>query len=126
MTTNSQVATGAVVLDCPDPVELADFYARLLGWAEPTVKHDGEWVTLTSPVGGLDIEFQRAADYLPPTWPEPARPQMMHLDLKVDDMAAAAARAVGLGAKPLDLSTDHPTFQVYADLAGHPFCLCMC
>jgi len=42
----------------------------------------------------------------------------------VDDMDAEHTRAVGLGAKLLDDSADHPSFRVYADPAGHPFCLC--
>lgn len=126
MATNSQITAGAVVLDCPDPMALANFYARLLGWAEATILYEGHWAKLTNPAGGLGIEFQRAADYQPPTWPDPTRPQMMHLDLQVPDLAAAAEHAVAVGARPLDLSGEHPTFQVYADPAGHPFCLCAC
>jgi hypothetical protein len=125
MTTNSQITVGAVVLDCPDPLALAGFYARLLGWAEPVVEHEG-WVTLAGPGSGPTIDFQLATDYLPPTWPDPTRPQMLHLDLKVADLASAAQHAVAVGARPLDLSAEHPTFQVYADPAGHPFCLCAC
>jgi hypothetical protein len=126
MTTKPLVGLGSVVLDCPDPTALADFYARLLDWPAAEINDGGEWTTLTDPAGGPRIEFQRATDYQAPTWPDPSRPQMLHLDLVVSDMAAAAARAVAVGARPLDLSDEHPTFQVYADLAGHPFCLCAC
>ncbi|HWM06739.1 MAG TPA: VOC family protein [Actinophytocola sp.] len=112
---------GSVVLDCPDPHALADFYARLLDW--PTDERDDQgWATIEGPAGAM-IEFQRAADYQPPTWPEPDRPQMLHLDLRVDDLDAAHERAVELGAQLLDTQR---TFRVYADPAGHPFCLCQC
>jgi catechol 2,3-dioxygenase-like lactoylglutathione lyase family enzyme len=124
MTTSSLVRIGSIVLDCPDPAALAGFYARLLGWPATGITANSDWVTLTNPDGGLTIDFQQADDYQAPTWPDPTRPQMFHFDLTVSDMAAAAKHAVGIGARPLDLSDDHPTFQVYADPAGHPFCLC--
>lgn len=126
VSTNALVGTGAVVLDCPDPEALAGFYAALLGWPAAEIRYEGHWATLTNPHGGLTIEFQRAADYQAPTWPDPTRPQMFHFDFAVSDMSAAAEHAVGLGARPLDLSDEHPTFQVYADPVGHPFCLCAC
>lgn len=126
MDTNVLVRPGSVVLDCPDPEALAGFYAALLGWPPAKITHEGYWASLPNPDGGLAIEFQRAADYQAPTWPDPTRPQMFHLDLTVTDMAAAAEHAVALGAQPLDLSAEHATFQVYADPAGHPFCLCAC
>jgi catechol 2,3-dioxygenase-like lactoylglutathione lyase family enzyme len=109
---------GSVVLDCPDPPALADFYARLLDW--PVRERADEWATIEGPRGAL-IEFQRAADYQPPTWPDPARQQMFHFDFQVDDLEAAHERAIENGAKPLDRQR---TFRVYADPAGHPFCLC--
>jgi len=114
---------GSVVLDCPDPRELAAFYARLLEWSprgEPD--QDNGWATIAGP-GDVLIEFQRDPDYRPPTWPAAERPQMFHLDLRVDDLPAAHERAVALGARPLD---EQPTFRVYADPVGHPFCLCAC
>ncbi len=112
------ISFGSVVLDCPDPNELAGFYARLLDWPAP--EPDDDWVTLEGPV---KIEFQKADDYRPPTWPDPERPQMFHFDLTVDDLDAAHDRAIDLGARLLDT---RKTFRVYADPAGHPFCLCAC
>jgi len=110
---------GSVVLDCPDPHVLADFYARLLDWPPAKRDEDDDWATIEGP-GGM-IEFQRVADYRPPTWPAPEVPQMFHLDLRVDDLAAAQRRALTIGAKLLD--EEQRTFHVYADPAGHPFCL---
>jgi predicted enzyme related to lactoylglutathione lyase len=51
----------------------------------------------------------------------------MHLDLYVEDIAAAHEEAVGIGARLLQAAEDLSAtsgFQVYADPAGHPFCLC--
>ncbi|HEX3792631.1 MAG TPA: VOC family protein [Pseudonocardiaceae bacterium] len=118
-----------VVLDCPDPAALADFYARLLGWPPPSgedVDLGEGWVNLRNPAGGVGLAFQRAADYQAPTWPDPTRPQMFHLDLAVTDLPAAREHALAAGARTLDVSPEHATFQVYADPAGHPFCLCAC
>jgi catechol 2,3-dioxygenase-like lactoylglutathione lyase family enzyme len=109
----------SVALDCPDPVALGRFYARLLEWPEPAA--DPDWVTLAAPAGGPTIAFQRAADFVAPTWPAPDVQQQLHLDLEVADMDAAHQRAIELGARHLDTQ---PTFRVFADPAGHPFCLC--
>ncbi|GAA3004081.1 VOC family protein [Actinokineospora diospyrosa] len=113
----------AVVLDCPDPLALSGFYAELLDWpkdAEPA--DDNAWSTIRGEGGRID--FQRIDDYVAPTWPNPERQQMVHLDLEVRDLAAAHERAVALGARLLDRSST--SFWVYADPAGHPFCLCAC
>lgn len=116
-----------VVLDCPDTVALAGFYARLLGWPAPAGPDvSAGWVTLNNPEGGVGLAFQLDPEYQPPTWPAPARPQMFHLDLAVTDLPAAREHALAVGARELDISDAHPTFQVYADPAGHPFCLCAC
>ncbi|MCG8914218.1 VOC family protein [Actinokineospora sp. PR83] len=114
---------GTTVLDCPDPMALAGFYARLLDWAEPEPGQQQEdgWVNLNGPGGRLS--FQRVPDHTPPTWPKGERPQQLHLDLYVDDLEAAHTRAVGLGARLLDDAPED--FRVYADPAGHPFCLCI-
>ena len=46
---------------------------------------------------------------------------------RVDDIRAAHEHALAVGAVLLQAATDFSTpdgFQVYADPAGHPFCLC--
>ena len=53
---------------------------------------------------------------------------MLHLDLRVDDTAALDrqhSRALALGATLLLDRSDDPeeALRVYADPAGHPFCL---
>ena len=63
------------------------------------------------------LAFQRASDNQPPTWPDPAVPQQFHLDIMVEDVATAGPQVLALGAAKLDGE------NVYADPAGHPFCL---
>ena len=63
---------------------------------------------------------------MPPDWPD-GTPQQIHLDLWVDDPAAAHDHVMSLGARVLKEAEDEGApddFQVYADPAGHPFCLC--
>lgn len=62
------------------------------------------------------MAFQLAPDHQQPVWRDPARPQQMHVDAMVEDPAAARERVIALGARRLE-------GDVYADPAGHPFCL---
>ncbi|MGN6636874.1 MAG: VOC family protein [Oryzihumus sp.] len=130
-------ALDTVVLDCPDPRALAQFYAALLGTTVSADEDTGEdpdeagaWVSLESPPGGIALGFQRASRYEPPAWPD-GPPQQLHLDVAVTDLVAAHHQVLALGARPLDpvadpQSGDTRGFRVYADPAGHPFCLCRC
>ncbi|MGW1895765.1 VOC family protein [Streptomyces sp. NPDC002004] len=115
-----------VVLDCPDPSELAEFYQGVLGGAvdqpDPRWSLDEEWATLHTP-SGLVLAFQRVTDYRAPRWPDPGRPQQFHLDFGVPDLDAAHEQVLALGAAPLDGDAEGRGWRVYADPAGHPFCL---
>lgn len=113
---------GVVVLDCPDPRALAAFYAEVVGG---TIEDQGDWVDLRTPAG-TPLAFQEAPGYVPPVWPSEDGSQQFHLDLEVEDLDAAEQAVLALGAKPLDTSDRTRTFRVYADPAGHPFCLCAC
>ena len=107
----------AVTLDAADSGILAHFYADLLG-AE--VSYEGPEGALVSG-DGVSVMIQKIDDYQAPNWPNPAAPQQAHFDVRVDDIDAGHARALELGATLLD---DRPaTFRVFADPAGHPFCL---
>ncbi|MCC9686408.1 VOC family protein [Streptomyces althioticus] len=118
----SVAKVGAVVLDCPDPHALAGFYAGVVGG---TPEGEGDWVDLAVP-GGPTLAFQRAEGHVPPRWPAADRSQQLHLDLTVEDLDAAEKEVLALGAKPLEAEDRSRTFRVYADPAGHPFCLCAC
>ncbi|MFD7709796.1 VOC family protein [Streptomyces sp. NPDC059785] len=124
----SAIRVRSVVLDCPDPRALAEFYAGVLGGT--VSQDDEEWVNLAAP-GGHRISFQRVAEYVPPEWPRQDRnPQQFHLDFDGgstwEEMDAAQEKVYALGARPLDLEDDggKRDWRVYADPAGHPFCLC--
>ncbi|WP_329615904.1 VOC family protein [Streptomyces brevispora] len=115
------VATlGAVVLDCPDPVALAGFYAEVLGGE---IEREEDWVDLKGATG-VTLSFQAAPGFVPPQWPRPDGSQQFHLDLTVRDLDAAEREVLALGAKALEAEDRERTFRVYADPAGHPFCLC--
>jgi catechol 2,3-dioxygenase-like lactoylglutathione lyase family enzyme len=104
-----------VILDCPDPPALATFYSRLLG--EPVTYRDDDFVVVSTSDRASGLAFQRAPDHRAPTWPDPAIPQQLHFDVMVEDVAAAATAVLALGATRL--AGD----DVFADPAGHPFCL---
>ncbi|MET9524135.1 VOC family protein [Streptomyces coeruleorubidus] len=115
-----------VVLDCPAPPELAGFYQSLLGGVvnQPDRRWslDEDWATLHTP-SGFVLAFQRVADHRPPRWPDPARPQQFHLDFGVADLDRAQEQVLAQGAEVLDAGADGRSWRVYADPAGHPFCL---
>ena len=58
-----------VVIDCPDPAALAEFYAELLGL--PVTRRDDDWFN----------------------------PQQFHLDVEVDDIEIAEQQVLTLGAE---------------------------
>ncbi|GAA1886463.1 VOC family protein [Streptantibioticus ferralitis] len=115
-----------VVLDCPEVLQLARFYQGLLGGEVNRPDRRGalgdDWATLHTPAGSV-LAFQRAADHRPPRWPDPERPQQFHLDIGVKDLDAAERAVLGLGATALDTGDDARGWRIYADPAGHPFCL---
>ena len=122
MGTAPRLELTATTLDAPDPVALAGFYRRLLGWE--VVRESPEWVELRRPGGGAGLSFQRVDDYARPVWPaEPGEQQMsVHLDIAVDDLGAAVGHARAAGAV-LALFQPQEDVRVCLDPAGHPFCL---
>ena len=127
-----------VVLDCTDARLLAEFYRRLLGLRyrpgdEPPAagKPDPmgqDWLVLRDAAGNASMAFQQVAVLPEATWPEGPIPQQLHLDMTVPsraDLDAQHERALALGARLLhDRSDDaEEPLRVYADPAGHPFCI---
>jgi catechol 2,3-dioxygenase-like lactoylglutathione lyase family enzyme len=104
----------AVSLGCPDPQQLADFYRELLGGRQLWAKESSVGIE----VDGAVLVAQRVDDHSPPDWPGTS---IVHLDLTADDLAAAEARAVALGATLAE--QPDPRWRVLLDPAGHPFCL---
>ncbi len=110
-----------LIIDCPDPSELADFYQKLLGMVR--VEESPDWVTIGGPGRQPDIAFQRAKEFRQPRWRDPGFPQQMHIDVMVTDLDVAERQVLALGAWLLEDSDKPIGYRVYADPAGHPFCL---
>ena len=110
-----------IVIDCPDPAALAAFYSSLLDWKVQTGP-DPDWAEIKAEYGD-SIGFQQVEGYVAPQWPGQQVPQQMHLDVVVDDLDAAEAEVLKLGATKHEHQPGE-TFRVFLDPAGHPFCLC--
>jgi catechol 2,3-dioxygenase-like lactoylglutathione lyase family enzyme len=105
-----------VIVDCRNPRGLGAFYSALLGL--PITYHSDDFVVVSVNDTTSGIAFQLAPDHEPPRWPDPHHPQQIHFDVMVDDVEEAARQVLALGATRLPTGT-----HVYADPAGHPFCL---
>ena len=111
----------SLVLDCPDPAPVAEFYSALLGW-DAQVSDD--WADVRSPDRQQCLSFQQVADYRAPQWPGQDVPQQMHLDVMVEDLDEAEQAVLALGATKHEHQPG-TTFRVFLDPAGHPFCTCV-
>jgi catechol 2,3-dioxygenase-like lactoylglutathione lyase family enzyme len=105
-----------VIIDCPEPEQMAEFYSELIGL--PVTYRSADFAVVSADDTTSGFGFQRAPDHRPPQWPDPEHPQQVHLDVMVDDLSAAAEEVLRLGGRRLSGGT-----HVYADPAGHPFCL---
>ncbi len=115
-----------VVLDCADVVELSGFYQSLLGGVvnqpDPRWSLGEGWATLHAD-DGFVLAFQRVVDHRPPQWPDASRPQQFHLDLEVEDLGQAQEKILKQGATLLAAGDGKRSWRIFADPAGHPFCL---
>jgi len=123
------------VLDTTDARGLAEFYRELLGYRyragdeppEQGTPDAADWLVLTD--GTQRLAFQQVEELPRTNWPDPPGvPQQLHLDLTVGDveeLEQQRARALELGATQLlDRSHDEEEpLYVFADPAGHPFCI---
>ena len=103
-----------LIFDCPDPRASAEFWSALLG--HPITHDGGDFVVVSQNDRTSGLAFQLAPGHRRPTWPDDGVAQQAHLDLMVEDVDAARPQVLALGATHLD-------GDVYADPAGHPFCL---
>lgn len=105
-----------VILDCPEPESLAEFYRHIFG-GTLELDEDG-WVDLILDTG-LRLGFQRCPGYQPPAWPGSDGDQQLHLDIQVRSFDVAEAALLAIGARLIET---HDEFRVYTDPVGHPFC----
>jgi hypothetical protein len=126
------------VLDTTDARGLAEFYRQLLGLryragdepppaGEPD-PNGQDWLVLHDANGNNRLGFQQVAKLPKATWPEGPVPQQLHLDLCVlskEQLDVHHERVQSLGARMLHDRSDDPQepLYVYADPAGHPFCI---
>lgn len=126
-----------VVLDTTDARGLAEFYRQMFGLTyregdEPPPRgapddRGRDWLVLRNP-GGIELAFQQVAEQVETTWPDQRVPQQLHLDTTVgsrEELDAQHERALALGARLRLDRTDgsEEPLRVYADPAGHPFCI---
>ena len=122
MTENTLTAVG-VVLDCADPVALADFWQAAIGFEERT--GDGQpYVTLSGsslrrPLNHLTLQRVPEAKTVK---------NRAHLDLFARDVAAEVDRLVALGAAVVSRMPEDATgadlfFAAMTDPEGHELCV---
>jgi catechol 2,3-dioxygenase-like lactoylglutathione lyase family enzyme len=115
----------SVAVNCLDPVALAGFWARVLGW-EVQDTEDG-YVSI-GPRGQPDKGPLPVLDFLAVADPTPGR-RRLHLDLNATDrdQDAELERLLALGATRADVGqgprSDEMTWYVLADPEGNEFCL---
>ena len=118
-----QITRQIIVFDADDIHAESAFWAGVL---EGKVKADKGWHDVLDADGEWRLAVQHAPGLVRAQWPD-GTPQQIHLDLLVDDITTAHAEVMALGATvvgPARTFDSRAGFQVYADPAGHPFCLC--
>jgi hypothetical protein len=135
---DSYPALRTVVFDATDARVVAEFWRQLLGFVyrsgdepPPAGEPDpqgADWLVLRDRNGNARMAVQQVAELARTTWPADDVPQQLHVDLTVGDMDELIAqrdRAIGLGASILLDRSDDPdeALYVFADPAGHPFCI---
>lgn len=116
----------SVTIDCAEVGPVVRFYEALLGME--IVADEGDWAQLRDPSGGITLNVQAEAGYVPPVWPEaPGEQQkMLHLEVLVEDLDDALGTALAAGGseapwQPPD--RDQARIRIVLDPACHPICL---
>ena len=113
-----------IVIDARQPRRLAEFWSALLDW--PVAVDQPAEVDVRAPADqgwALDLVF------VPVPAPAPGAAtgkNRVHLDLTSPDPAGQRAlvdRAVGLGARPVDIGQGAVPWEVLADPEGNEFCV---
>ncbi|WP_238147688.1 MULTISPECIES: VOC family protein [Micrococcaceae] len=120
-----------VVFDASDIEAETSFWTNVLGGqVSDEDSNDPRWRDIVVD-GEIQVSVQHAPDHIAPTWPagEDDQHQQLHYDLTVAsaEFEASCQEVLALGAhslqEPRDLEAAHG-FHVFADPAGHPFCIC--
>lgn len=115
---SDSIRLSGVTVNAPDALVLAQFYAEITGGV---ARGTSDWAAVTGSNGS--IGFQQVEDFRSPEWPGSVVPMQLHIDFLVDDLEAAGMRVLAAGATLLEFQPNSDHCFVYADPAGHPFCL---
>lgn len=110
----------SVTLDCADAPALGAFWASAL---DGSIAYSSDQYVGVETPRGVWIGAYQIDDFVPPQWPHGAPPKQFHLDLSVDDLDAAEAALLDLGATKADHQPEPNRWRVFLDPAGHPFCI---
>ena len=110
----------AITIDCGDGLELARFWAEVLGTEIESAVGDGPQYVDLLPVPGVPIlRFQRVPELK-------VVKNRVHLDVAVSDLEIAAARIEALGGRRISqepFAEYHYRWLVMADPEGNEFCV---
>lgn len=131
--TEPRLRLTSITIGTSMPLQLADFYARLLGWsisaretAAPGEPAEAGWAQIRPPEGthGPKLNFEFERQFRRPVWPAEAGEQnsTQHLDIQVDELEAAVSWAESCGATQATFQPQTDV-RVMRDPDGHPFCL---
>jgi predicted enzyme related to lactoylglutathione lyase len=116
-----------IVFDAADIDAESAFWA---GFLDGKVENWGDTWRAIWVDGGWALGVQLAPNHVAPDWPDGTPEQQVHLDFYYEGLEAhdaAHERVLSLGGRLLRAVEDRTAargVQVYADPAGHPFCLC--
>jgi hypothetical protein len=110
-----------VALECRDPAGLAEFYHRVTG--RPVTFAEPDWYSLAAGPGEASLSFQYSPGHEPPRWPDPQSSMQFHLHVKVEHLDEAERAVLAIGATKLEPQPSPEHSRVFADPAGHIFCL---
>ena len=110
------------VIDCDNENELADFYAKMLGWTK-TFFGNG-YAVISSADCPVLLVFQHIENYEKPVFPpvQGRQARMTHFDIYVENLDEGIKRACALGAVLCEQQLFKGSITML-DPAGRPFCL---
>ena len=112
-----------IVLDAADLESESHFWAKVLN---ARVLRDDDWHSIVDDTYEWRMGIQLNPNHVRPEWPTGNQQQQIHIDLHVEDPHGSHNELMAAGATVLEESTSLDSdngHRVYADPAGHPFCM---
>jgi len=104
-----------ICIDAHDATSLGAWWSRMLGWSQD-VDEDGDVVLHAPPGTGPNWLFIAVPD-------DKVVKNRIHFDFRPDDQQVEVERAVGLGARHVDIGQGDESWVVLADPEGNEFCI---